>query len=165
MCGNDLGELLGLVQFLIEEIYHVNDKLQFEGFHDILKKTFEAACRGYVNIDVADYVLHSFNLQFNAEDKKIQQWIVLERSVELFKYIQELDLNASEMLRYLLTEEDPMWYFSLRRTPEYIKPLYLRLEQSGANVAKIFEDFDIGNTLVAHPSFLLPALSLLGNYY
>ncbi|KAK9731804.1 hypothetical protein K7432_018562 [Basidiobolus ranarum] len=65
----------------------------------MLKKTVEAACRGCVNIDGADYVLHSFNLQFNAEaKKKIQQWIVVERSVELFNYIQGLDLNASEIL-------------------------------------------------------------------
>ncbi|KAK9709560.1 hypothetical protein K7432_008948 [Basidiobolus ranarum] len=150
------------IQFLIHEVYHVKGQLKFEGFDDMLKDTFIAACT--TSIEVADYILHKFNLQFNFQDKKkLQRHIIKKRFIEAFKYVPELDLNATEMLQLILSET-PFICCSEElheALPEHVQLLYLLLEQLGANVAEIFRDFDIGKMLGTQPWFLLPGLNLL----
>ncbi|KAK9766154.1 hypothetical protein K7432_004969 [Basidiobolus ranarum] len=156
------GDQLEVVQFMISQVYHVKGQLRFEGFTDMLKDAFRAACSQ--NLGIAEYLLHTFSLQFNTQDKKkIQQWIIEERSSEAFKYIRELDLNASEMLRHLLSKEPDICCSDhvFNADPTYVEQLYSMLEESGANIAEILSDIDIGNTLVAHPWFLLPTLGLI----
>ncbi|KAK9759911.1 hypothetical protein K7432_016592 [Basidiobolus ranarum] len=150
------------IRFLIEEVYHVDGQLQFEGFDDMLKDTFKAACTECTSI--ADYLLSEYSLQFDTGDKKqLQRYIINARSSEAFKYIHELDLNASEMLRHILTEDPPICCteHSYNAVPQYVGQLYLLLEEAGANVAEVFRDFDIANMLVTQPWFLLPGLHLL----